>query len=872
MATIQTAQEFILNVTNNLRIPNITGTTVPTPITGTTDLFFNTDTHRLAYKSETDNVINIPLSSNPTGVIGIAGGINGFTVGKQEFFYLSGPTSMTGAQLAVPGDTDTTLTDGDFFSVRSRLVENILLTITPAGSTLIENFGLLNSSATGSFSNTLDTGEGVSYIYDEDMNTWMVSSSVGPPNPGDVDGPSSSTDNAIAIFDGTTGKIIQNSTVLIEDDGALIITHNSNSDLNIIIDPEGRNGAPGASISKPGLSGFLSLMPNSESVQWIAGNPSATSGVNDFYIDVDNQGILRLNTLGGAGALGEIIATSGAPLRPAVDGTSDLGTATYKWNNVYGTTIHGDGSNLTGIGDVVGPGSSTDNAVVRFDSTTGKLIQNSTVIIDDNGAVSGLRTIEPSTTLTWNLGSASNKWNWIYGTRLVTENGTAAQPSHSFSSDADCGMWRSATNTISFGTAGVKSYDVMPSGLLTVNSALNYETLVVADDDIPNKKYCDDNFGSGDVSGPGSSTDNYVVRFDGTTGKIIQGPVAGQVSYDDVGSFTVDINSAGQYAAYLTNNAAGGDILNCQNHLSNNLLQIRANGSGDGILEVFTNSGNSPLLVDSGSVKIGNTTAGITGTYDLFVDGRTKIAGDLIVEDSKTGYILEVHNMRSATGGNGFIIMAGERLGDIAFHVADQDNTFQIMELEADQGYITCGKTYAQTLSDNGVVYGIDIQHSGVAKDFNTQSGVYRIAGVDVVDVSQTLTNKTIDSTTNTVVADSLRAFYAASEGESSTTSTTLQTKVTLNPTIGTAGTYRLGYTMEVSNSANGVLSEIEVMLDGVVVALPTMEADNDYLAFAGFVHQSLSTGSRTATIKYRVQTTGTCLIRRARLELSRVS
>ena len=37
-----------------------------------------------------------------------------------------------------------------------------------------------------------------------------------------------------------------------------------------------------------------------------------------------------------------------------------------------------------GIGDVVGPASSTDNAVARFDTTTGKLIQNSGVTIDDS--------------------------------------------------------------------------------------------------------------------------------------------------------------------------------------------------------------------------------------------------------------------------------------------------------------------------------------------------------------------------------------------------------------------------------------------------------------------------------------------------------
>ena len=41
-----------------------------------------------------------------------------------------------------------------------------------------------------------------------------------------------------------------------------------------------------------------------------------------------------------------------------------------------------------GSGDVVGPGSSTDNAITRFDGTNGKLIQNSTATLDDSGVVS----------------------------------------------------------------------------------------------------------------------------------------------------------------------------------------------------------------------------------------------------------------------------------------------------------------------------------------------------------------------------------------------------------------------------------------------------------------------------------------------------
>jgi hypothetical protein len=44
-------------------------------------------------------------------------------------------------------------------------------------------------------------------------------------------------------------------------------------------------------------------------------------------------------------------------------------------------------------GDVAGPSSATDNAVARFDTTTGKLIQNSLVIIGDTGSVTGVNAL-----------------------------------------------------------------------------------------------------------------------------------------------------------------------------------------------------------------------------------------------------------------------------------------------------------------------------------------------------------------------------------------------------------------------------------------------------------------------------------------------
>lgn len=67
---------------------------------------------------------------------------------------------------------------------------------------------------------------------------------------------------------------------------------------------------------------------------------------------------------------------------------------------ITGTTIEATGG---GSGDVVGPASATDNAIARFDGTTGKLIQDNTqVTIDDAGAITQtIGTITASTPSTF---------------------------------------------------------------------------------------------------------------------------------------------------------------------------------------------------------------------------------------------------------------------------------------------------------------------------------------------------------------------------------------------------------------------------------------------------------------------------------------
>ena len=115
------------------------------------------------------------------------------------------------------------------------------------------------------------------------------------------------------------------------------VKHPSDTNLDLIFQSNTGASPNGASISKDGASGFLAWFPNSNNPQWIMGDPAAATGVNNFFLDTDMQGQIRLNTLGGAGATADVVATSGASLRPSVDLTSQLGNDTIRWGAIYGT-------------------------------------------------------------------------------------------------------------------------------------------------------------------------------------------------------------------------------------------------------------------------------------------------------------------------------------------------------------------------------------------------------------------------------------------------------------------------------------------------------------------------------------------------------
>lgn len=104
----------------------------------------------------------------------------------------------------------------------------------------------------------------------------------------------------------------------------------------------------------------------------------------------------------------------------------------------YSTYWQSLGGKVDLSGYTEGATSSTDNAIVRFDGTSGKKIQNSTITVDDNGTITPTNT---ATTAANALGTSSNIWKDVHLGRLQLYSVKGAGTSYISFWNSDMKSW-----------------------------------------------------------------------------------------------------------------------------------------------------------------------------------------------------------------------------------------------------------------------------------------------------------------------------------------------------------------------------------------------------------------------------------------------
>lgn len=260
--------------------------------------------------------------------------------------------------------------------------QQILLDYPEYGYTRIEG----NAKAILGYQITGDIDEGVVPKFDNTLKKWVLATVAG-----------GAGGNTLVIKESDGTPTLTASTLELDQGDGFVLSNPSGSIAKLklanipwsVVSKSASSLADLTTRSASDLSsGTLSDSRLSSNVT-LAGNSIAT----DKLLGRDSSGTGAFEAIGLAGSL---VFTGTQNIQLSGDSASP-GNSKYYGTNNLGTKGFFD-LPAGGSGDVVGPASSTDNAIVRFDTTTGKLIQNSLSTIDDSGSLHAASTIFASST------------------------------------------------------------------------------------------------------------------------------------------------------------------------------------------------------------------------------------------------------------------------------------------------------------------------------------------------------------------------------------------------------------------------------------------------------------------------------------------
>ena len=273
-------------------------------------------------------------------------------------------------------------------------------------------------------------------------------------------------------------------------------------------------------------------------------------------------------------------------------------------------------------GDVVGPASSTDNAIARFDLTTGKLLQNSVVTVSDAGAIAGATTITDldyldfDTTYATTLGAGQLGWNGNDTLGLGMIGGNVVQHI-----GEDTFFYVKASATITKGQLCMFTGTVGSSGVLTAapSTAIPYAEAImgVAAENIANNAFgLIQNLGTlkgvntsafldGDILYYNSAVTGGFTKTFPTSGPIVVAAAVGKAGSGGSGVLIVRVS-------FQTRVTAGTGISVTQ---GNDLVAVTNTGvtsvGGTGTVNGLTLTGT---VTTTGNLTLGGTLSGIANS------------------------------------------------------------------------------------------------------------------------------------------------------------------------------------------------------------------------------------------------------------------
>ena len=312
--------------------------------------------------------------------------------------------------------------------------------------------------------------------------------------------------------------------------------------------------------------------------------------------------------------------------------------------NAGGTVIL-VGQGVAGSGDVVGGSSSTDNALARYDGTTGKLIQNSVVIVGDTGSITGVNALTAESLVINNnatLGS-SNTDTLDVNARITTD----LEPNANNAKDIGTSgrNWRDAffgrtLSTVNIEVTGTTSFDGSQgtSGqVLTSAGTGNTPTWTT-----PTTGTVTSVSGTGTVSGL-SLSGTVTASGNLTLGGSITTPLSG--SYFNNGFTKVGTDGVMEIGRYIDFHTVGTDT-------SDNTYRLDNSSSG-----ALVGSGTfqatrliSTVAIGTAPLTVTSTTAVTNLNADL-LDGNH--ASAFYLASNPSGYTTNTGTVTSITAGTG---------------------------------------------------------------------------------------------------------------------------------------------------------------------------------------------------------------------------